>query len=299
MQPISIIIKDMLYVRDCVIVPGLGAFITRRVPSHYDERRGLMLPPRKEVAFNPDIRHTDGMLADTIAGREGVDYDMAQRTVEDFAQEVRQTAEAGGVYMLAELGSIVSIDDRLVFEPANGLNVLPDSYGLAPVAAQRLKPALFSTLGKVSAPEVRKVAASAAAVAALLMISPKTNDPQFVRADFTQVFELSGAAGTSPKESTPRVDERPTDMTEQVEMAQPMANAYYVVVASFLTQREANDYIASMRARGVTDLDVLDLDGRCRVVAASFDNPDKAQRATTELRALQGFEKAWVLHVGE
>ena len=93
---LSTLILNLLYRNDCVIVPGLGAFITRRVASSYDEQRGLMLPPRKEVAFNPDLRHTDGLLADFMTARGAAsDYADAQGQIESFVSAVMEKVDAG------------------------------------------------------------------------------------------------------------------------------------------------------------------------------------------------------------
>lgn len=286
-------ILNLLYRNDCVIVPGLGAFITRRVASSFDEKRGLMLPPRKEVAFNPDLRHTDGLMADGLTALgEAKDYAEAQRMIDDFVADVLAKVNAGGVYMMPDLGSLSLIDGRLSFEPASGLNALIDSYGLAPVAAERVRTTISDTIGRIDA---RKAVASAAAVAALLLVTPSTSDTQLVRADMTQPF-----LGTA--QPVAQVDEAPSapeTAIESLDVMEPPTNvdSYCIVVASFLTRQEANDYVASMRARGVTDLSVLDYDARVRVIAAQYPDRDEAVRYNREIRNLQGFENAWVLHI--
>ena len=292
---ITPVILDLLYRNDCVIVPGLGAFLTRRVSSSFDEQRGLMLPPRKEVAFNPDLRHTDGLLADALTARgEAQDYSAAQAKIDDFVSDVLAKVDAGGVYMMPGLGTMSLIDGRLTFEPASGLNTLIDSYGLAPVAAEKVKTSVFDSL---SAVDLRKAVASAAAVAAFLLISPDTSDTSLVRADMTQPF-LQSLQGEAPEAE---VKEQPETAIEVEELMEPATNvdSYCIVVASFLTRQEAQDYIASMKARGVTDLSVLDYDERVRVIAAQFPDHDEAIRANRDIRTLQGFENAWVLHVSQ
>ncbi len=292
---LSSLILNLLYRNDCVIVPGLGAFITRRVASTFDEQRGLMLPPRKEVAFNPDLRHTDGLLADFITERgEAADYSAAQAKIDAFVSGVLEKVDAGGVYMMPDFGSLMLIDGRLSFEPAAGLNALVESYGLAPVAADRVRTNVFDTLGKV---DLRKAVASAAAVAAFLLVSPSTGDSGLVRADMTQPFlQASRPVETpAPEKTLPETPEAAEDLLEPA----TDVDSYCVVVASFLTRQEAQDYIASMRARGVTDLSVLDYDGRVRVIAAQYPDHDEAVRANRDIRNLQGFEKAWVLRVAQ
>lgn len=287
-------ILNLLYRNDCVIVPGLGAFITRRVSSTYDEQRGLMLPPRKEVAFNPDLRHTDGLLADFLVSQgEAQDYAQAQARIDAFVSDVMAKADEGSAYMMPGLGSFAIIEGRLSFTPAQGLNALVESYGLEPVQAERVKTSVLETIGRA---DIRKAVASAAAVAALLLVSPNTSDTQLSRADMTQPFLQSAMAAEKAE-----VAETPETNGEVEELLEPATtvDSYCVVVASFLTRQEAQDYIASMRARGVTDLSVLDYDGRVRVIAAQYPDHDEAVRANREIRNLQGFEKAWVIKVSQ
>lgn len=287
--PIHTAILALLHEHDCVIVPQLGAFITRRLSSSYDERRGVMTPPSKIVAFNQDIQHSDGILADHIATVDKIDFSAAMRQVEDFASETKQRLNERQVVMLPSLGSLSVSENRVVFQPVPGLNVLTDSYGLEPVAARSARSA---QIGKTIFTETRKVAASAVAVVALLCVSPRTADPDFVRADMATALTAVPAATPTGTAHTP------TDVPEaNIETHQAPKDKFCLVVASFLTRQEAKDYITSMRARGVDDLSILDFEGRCRVIAASFDNESQAQSAARDIRSLEGFEKAWVLRV--
>lgn len=289
-------ILNLLYRNDCVIVPGLGAFITRRVSSSYDEQRGLMLPPRKEVAFNPDLRHTDGLLADFLASQgEADDYADAQAKIDAFVSDVIAKVNDGTPYLLPQLGSLAIIDGRLSFTPAQGLNTLVESYGLQPVAAHKARASVFENIRRI---DMRKAVASAAAVAALLLVSPSTSDTRLSRADMTQPFLQSALAAETTETPAKEAPEVPQQVEQLLEPATTV-DSYCVVVASFLTRQEAADYIASMRARGVTDLSALDYEGRVRVIAAQFPDHDEAVRANRDIRNLQGFEKAWVLKVSQ
>lgn len=292
---IATVILSLLHEHDCVIVPGLGAFLTRRTASTFDARRGLMLPPSKEVAFNADIRRSDGLLADGVAGADGVDYTEAMRRVEDFAADALRRVAAGEVVLLPRLGSLSSVGGRVVFEAVPGLNVLVDSYGLAPVAARPVRSAAL--LGPGFGASLRRVAASAAAVAALMLVSQTAGDSDMVRADMSAL--LAPSVPVSAISAALHAD-------AAAEAAQGVAEAgpgpalgrFCVVVASFPTRQEAQDYAASMRAGGVEGLGLLDCDGRCRVVAASSDDEAEAKDAARALRKRAGFEKCWVFDAG-
>lgn len=289
---IATVILSLLHEHDCVIVPGLGAFLTRRTASTFDARRGLMLPPSKEVAFNADIRRSDGLLADGVAGADGVDYTEAMRRVEEFAADALRRVAAGEVVLLPRLGSLSSVGGRVVFEAVPGLNVLVDSYGLAPVAARPVRSAAL--LGPGLGVSLRRVAASAAAVAALMLVSQTAGDSDMVRADMSALLAPSVPVSAISAALHP-------DAAESVAEAEPRGPAvgrFCVVVASFPTRQEAQDYAASMRAGGVEGLGLLDCDGRCRVVAASSDDEAEAKDAARALRKRAGFEKCWVFDAG-
>ncbi len=291
----------MLYEHDMVIVPELGAFLTHTVGSRYDEQQGIMLPPCKEVAFNSDVRHADhdNLLARYLQKTEDMTERDAAEAVLDFATDTRSKLEAGNAVLLPDLGSLTMSNGRIYFEPKQGLNVLIESYGLSGIRAEKIQQDIFEGVDLAG---IRKAAISAAVLVAFLLISPRTSDPTFVGADFSQAlseFYAPAAQDTTPKLEASALVEEPLPAPETVAPTpvETKTDRYYLVVASFLSKQEAQDYIASMRAKGVTDLEVLDYGGRCRVVAASYDNQSAANSANGELRTVQGFEKSWVLHV--
>lgn len=296
---IATVILSLLHEHDCVIVPGLGAFLTRRTASTFDARRGLMLPPSKEVAFNADIRRSDGLLADGVASADGVDYTEAMRRVEEFAADALRRTAAGDVVLLPRLGSLSSVGGRVVFEAVPGLNVLVDSYGLAPVAARPVRSAAL--WGPGLGVSLRRVAASAAAVAALMLVSQTAGDSDMVRADMGALLAPSVPASAIP--AALHAEEAEGDAPPADDGAagrrRPAPGRFCVVVASFPTRQEAQDYVVSMRAGGVGGMELLDRDGRCRVVAASADDEAEAKDAARRLRKKAGFEKCWVLDAGQ
>lgn len=292
---IATVILSLLHEHDCVIVPGLGAFLTRRTASTFDARRGLMLPPSKEVAFNADIRRSDGLLADGVAGADGVDYTEAMRRVEEFAADALRRVAAGEVVLLPRLGSLSGVGGRVVFEAVPGLNVLVDSYGLAPVAARPVRSAAL--LGPGLGASLRRVAASAAAVAALMLVSQTAGDGDMVRADMSALLAPSVPVSAIPVAFRADVAAEAAEDVAGAESG-PALGRFCVVVASFPTRQEARDYAASMRAGGVEGLALLDCDGRCRVVAASSDDEAEAKDAARALRKRAGFEKCWVFDAG-
>ena len=59
-------IEYLLLRHDCVIVPGLGAFIATASPALIDVVKGPMLPPRRSVMVNQAVTTADGLLPNSI-----------------------------------------------------------------------------------------------------------------------------------------------------------------------------------------------------------------------------------------
>ena len=75
-------IRDLLYRYDCIILPNLGAFVTRNVSSNIDETNSLIKPPQKIISFNSSINENDGLLANHISVVENISYKQAAKKVE-------------------------------------------------------------------------------------------------------------------------------------------------------------------------------------------------------------------------
>jgi hypothetical protein len=79
MGTITSYITDLVHLHDCVIVPGLGAFVGNYKPSEINQEKGLFFPPKKEIGFNRSLQHNDGLLYDYIARCEGLSFNDAKK----------------------------------------------------------------------------------------------------------------------------------------------------------------------------------------------------------------------------
>lgn len=124
-------IRSLLPEHDTVIIPGLGAFITRYKPAQIDEKSGEMKPPSKEVLFEPKIRNNDGLLAGKIAHEEGIALTEAYRKLENEREEIVYLLDKGEKVTLEELGVIwYDNNNDLRFSPSGKDIMLLDAYGL-------------------------------------------------------------------------------------------------------------------------------------------------------------------------
>ena len=56
-------IEILLLSNDCVIVPGLGGFMTHHADAWYDDGSRQFLPPLRTLGFNPQLKINESLLA--------------------------------------------------------------------------------------------------------------------------------------------------------------------------------------------------------------------------------------------
>ena len=134
MQSIGDYLKKLLYQYDCVVVPTLGAFLTRAVSASFNEATGQFLPPRRRVAFNEALLLDDGVLINYVMLHEGITRNEALAVVHLFVTNLKQQARQMGSFSLEGLGLFsYNSENSLQFDPELRHNFLNSTYGMQPV----------------------------------------------------------------------------------------------------------------------------------------------------------------------
>lgn len=129
-------LHDLLFLHDCVIVPGFGGFLTHYRPARLDVQRNLVHPPSKDLSFNRHLIRQDGLLVDRLMHRENLEFQQAKEAVDQEVAQWQRTLDQAGRLELTRVGTFFRDAERnLQFEPDRRVNFLKDSYGLGPVAA--------------------------------------------------------------------------------------------------------------------------------------------------------------------
>jgi len=128
---ITAFIRELLFGHDCVIVPGFGGFIGNYTPAQIDRAAGTFYPPVKQISFNRNLNHNDGLLVGKISDTSGIGYGDARNLVDEFVAGVRKKLEKGEKVSFDKIGSFVNNQEgNIQFEPDSTVNYLLDSYGL-------------------------------------------------------------------------------------------------------------------------------------------------------------------------
>lgn len=123
-------IADLLYDYDCVIVPQLGGFVTNYRPAKLDPRRGIALPPGKDVRFNRNLTKNDGLLTSACADANGWNFEEAGSFVRKEVEGYLKALNDGSKVKLKKVGILyIDTDKNLRFEPDSTQNFLKQSWG--------------------------------------------------------------------------------------------------------------------------------------------------------------------------
>ncbi len=124
-------IRELLFSHDCVILPGFGGFIGNYTPARIDKSTSTFYPPVKQISFNRNLNHNDGLLVGRVSGHSGVAYGDARSIVDEFVAGVRKKLERGDKVIFDNIGSFINNQEgNLQFEPDRNVNYHLDSYGL-------------------------------------------------------------------------------------------------------------------------------------------------------------------------
>jgi len=125
-------IEILLLSNDCVIVPGLGGFMTHHVEAHFDERDCMFLPPLRTLGFNPQLNINDSLLAQSYIEAYDISYPEALQRIENEVNELRQHLQNEGSYEFNDIGILALNDDgNYVFTPCESGILTPTLYGLS------------------------------------------------------------------------------------------------------------------------------------------------------------------------
>lgn len=132
-------ISDLLFLHDCVIIPDFGGFICNYKSAYIDENSGMICPPTKDILFNRNLTHNDGLLVNWIACKENISYEKATIQLTLFCEELKIKLNQKQRIAFGDIG--VFFTDRrfnIIFEPAKS-NFFAEAYGMEPLNIPKLE----------------------------------------------------------------------------------------------------------------------------------------------------------------
>lgn len=127
------LVESLLWQHDCVILPNLGALITRENQAALNPATHIFKPKSKSIFFNPSISKTDGLLANHLSENFGIGYNDAVIMIDNAISAIKNQIKNGEKVKWKSVGQFFGSDDKTFFIPKLETNFLKETYGLVPV----------------------------------------------------------------------------------------------------------------------------------------------------------------------
>lgn len=142
-------IEYLLQRHDCLILPGIGAFVVEYTSARILPDEGIILPPSRDICFNGQINHDDGMLATSVSRSEGLKFEEARAIVADETTSIRRALIQDGEYNIGRIGTLLLGEE-------NNISFIPQSTSESKMAEMGLSAAPLRSAIPVAAVEEKE-----------------------------------------------------------------------------------------------------------------------------------------------
>lgn len=283
-------IEHLAVEHDCVIVPGLGAFISQYSSSKNAE--GVIVALKRSISFNMSIAHNDGLLVNSLMRRECIGFDAANDEIQNFVCSLRSQLRHEGEVPVGRIGFLkYNSEDSFEFIPFASLFANNEYFGLSSLTLRPLAELVAEEIAEQKpkqriVPFARRFMRVAASIILLLTLTFVLSTP-VIKENNQNYANLNAFAIQVPTivepqtevqdsvESTPVVEECVaetesviTEMPKEEKMTKSMLSEtsnYCLVVASLANQKQAEQFI---RENNLTDCATFKSTTKVRVYIA-------------------------------
>ena len=302
---------------NCVIIPGLGAFLAHKVPASYNAEERIFMPPHRTLGFNTQVTIDDALLLSEYINENGLSYDEATKKMRNDISVLRHTLSAKGCVRMGELGTFtMNIKGEISFTPdPNGIDD-PYNFGLEPL----LMPLLSDCEKKeivIKRHTLRKfISVAAAAIVLLFLVVPVANslfNPSMQAgipvgkktvavsdAKSTGRFTTSENVniGNNTQTTKQNINCQETVAVEKTdnkvaEVAKEDGPKFSIIVASSPNEANAQLAISELSVKMKADYSVVKGGGRHRIAHSTYSSNADATSALSEIKGT--FPDAWIL----
>lgn len=319
MLDLSNYITGLLFINDCVILPGFGGFVANYQEAQHDATSNTFTPPSKKLVFNSNLSYNDGLLINYLSQQLSVSYAEAKEMVRQSVEDVWIRLERGESVEFDGIGSFQYGDnDALVFSPKITENLLTDSYGMfsfrfPPLSYKSSDEPIINNdnirhMPNLNSRQILSYAAILVPIAALIALIPVYQNSKSQSASVISIEDTVTA--TVPKSSVDNAimestdkrralfySETPAQKVETHKAANPDCT-YYIIGGSFKDKANAESYMKKYRKDGF-ESGIVHADNLYRVTLGSFDDKVFALHELRRIRASEKYSNAWLYPVAK
>lgn len=294
-------IEYLITRHDCVVVPGWGAFIANYNASSYHVETAAWSRPRRSIGFNASVSHNDGLLAQSLMRREGLEYNEAMRFIADSVTTFRQQLAMDCEVSMGRLGYFRRNEGRFIeFVPFFHANGSDQYYGLEDLEIKDVatlehdieiaEKSVAAVVPKERNLFSRKAIQTAASIAVLLGMGILLSTPIIVNRDQHSMASMAPAI-TAPQPQQLGVTVEPgvtsqaittVATTPTIASVGNESGQYYMVIATLRNQKELDAFKSANQAL-VPHMKILKYKAFMCVYVARSDNYDTLMDLRNEL----------------
>lgn len=290
-------IEYLLTSHDCIIVPGLGAFITQQSKPHVAE--GIITPPQRTYSFNAQIKHNDGLLSTSLMRRHKLSFNQATSLISSCVSAfLAQTAR----YPEVPFGRIgffrKSNQNQLEFHPFTNKKRCDDFYALTPVELVSLKQLKQNKQDKaISAfrafiARTSRISRTAASIAVLIALTLLLSTPIVTNHTTQSYAALSIDNVTKPKAAdipyslAANTEDGANVSTQEKQVEE---SKYHLIISAWNSREQAQQFILS---HPEMKLSIYEKNGKYLISAAKGNNYSELMYKMHELPS--PYNDSWI-----
>ena len=300
MQDIYFHLAYLLTKHECVIIPGVGAFVISPRREEKTNRWCILSPPANFLGFNSELKHNDGLLVISLAKEKNIPYPEANRLIRQFADDLAKQLNQGETVQIQWLGNLsLSDGNKIVFKPGINLSCNAANYGFANfclLSVMELHKSVdqeerFRNTKKdiVWIPLNRRILtygiSTAAAVLALFVFStPLNNHFDYKQSRSASIFNFPLTIQSIPDEIESNVDtivpinEAISEkIIEKEEENTLFHKQYFVIIASLPTVKSAQKIVEKVQSEDLLTASILPSEKKQRVYVNKFEDKKEAE----------------------
>lgn len=317
-------ILHLIATHNCVILPGVGAFLAYNVPAKYNAEEQIFMPPHRTLGFNPQITIDDTLLVSDYMSSGKLTYDKAADAMKHDIDTLRNILSRKGTARFGELGTFfMDINGCITFTPED--NCIDDAYnyGLEPLNIKQLHKQQEKDI-VIKRRDLRKfVAAAAAIVLTFLFVTPvseqmfnknlKASLSDFASSEQISLMQQLTTSAPAQVANDAQCEIQPVDFSQTAAhnsattaiKEEPLATAettnnivgtqptHYIIVASCPNADNAQLAIKELSAKMTAEYTIVQCGKRHRIAISSYATAGEAQSNLAQYQ--QTFPDAWVL----
>ncbi len=294
---------------DCVVIPGIGAFLGHSQSARFDAEASVLYPPCREISFNGDITFDDGLLVSSYARRQSINYTSALDAVRCDAALLSDTLREGGEVTIPYLGQLklnnqgnyifTPVDKSLYsscFSPIKISSNVEEISSDADNVVVLQSPSRFSRLmhGALKYAAMLVFMISIALVFSTPIVDDtdyevvKANMCPFTAADNQEADIVPQFFIALPSEQAKEAQGETISEDTEVLNTHP----YVLIIASLANEAQADKFIAEA---GDDAKGIINVNGRYRVYGATGDSPAALMKSPL----LERYPDSWPMAVGK